>query len=91
MALQVAQLDSFRVRRHNASAGQQGAMDPRLGFADVVPLAALHASAQLVDMKNTRRPGSKAQNLDGIMFLADAIEHFLLQILQIRSQSRTGL
>ena len=48
MALKVAQLDSFGVGSHNASAGQQGAVNPRLGFADVVPLPALHASALLL-------------------------------------------
>ena len=41
MALEVAQLDSFRVSGHYASACQQGAVNPRLGFVDVVPLPAL--------------------------------------------------
>lgn len=45
MALKVAQLDCFRVSSHNASACQQGAVNPRFGFADVVPLPTLHAPA----------------------------------------------
>ena len=43
MALEVAQLDSFGVGGHNASACQQGPMNPRLGFADVVAFLTLHA------------------------------------------------
>lgn len=59
MALQVAQLDGFGVGSYNASAGQQGAVNPRFGFADVMPLAALHASALLAAVKkDRRRPGA---------------------------------
>ena len=57
MALKMAQLDSSRVCSHNASAGQQSAVNPRLGFADVVSLPALHASALHVAVQDTRRPG----------------------------------
>lgn len=45
MAMEVAQLDSFRVSSHDAPARQQGPMNPRLGFADVVSFPTLHASA----------------------------------------------
>lgn len=48
MALEMAQLDCFRVSSHNASACQQGAMNPRFGFADVVPLPTLHVSLLVV-------------------------------------------
>lgn len=82
MALKVAQLDSFRVCSHNASANQQGTMNPRLGFANVVPLPTLHASALLVYAKITRRAGSslsiaRTQSLNSIRSLGYSVEHII--------------
>ena len=82
MALKVAQLDSFRVRSHNASANQQGAVNPRLGFANVVPLPTLRASALLVYVNNTRRAASslsiaRTQSLNSIRVLRYPVEHII--------------
>ena len=43
MACKVIELGGLRVSRHDASAGQQGPMNPRLALADVVPLPTLQA------------------------------------------------
>ena len=54
MALEMAQLDCFRISSNNASACQQGAMNPGFGFADVVPLPTLHVLALVVAVHTPR-------------------------------------
>lgn len=87
MALEVAQLYSFRVCSHDASAGQQGAVNPRLGFADVVPGPTLQASALLVVVKGTRKPGSTPS----IAFEVSLAQYCLAQSLKGLVQSLKGI